>query len=90
MTICSECNHPILNSEMFIMTDGGSVTHSRCYHIANPPRVRETFSEVLCNGDDQVIVRELLIQLVPPHEQRQIIALFNHNMKERHVRRIAK
>ena len=43
------------------------------------------FKEVLVNGDDQVLVRELLIQYVPIKVQDAIVSLFNLEFEKRRV-----
>lgn len=83
MNICSECKKPI-NGGVFIGTINGGVAHEVCYHIANPPKIRETFPEVLVNCDDQVLVRKLLIQHVSDETQKVIISEFNQYMNIRH------
>jgi hypothetical protein len=40
---------------------------------------RDTFKQVLNNGDDQVIVRQLLLQLIPEKLQQEIIVQFNNH-----------
>ena len=42
---------------------------------------------VLCNGDDQVLVRSLLEQNVPPEIKQWIIDDFNIEMNRRHAER---
>lgn len=42
---------------------------------------RETFREVLCNIDDQVIVRDLLEHYVPEMVKDHIVSKFNEHVK---------
>lgn len=48
---------------------------------------RYSFRDVLVNGDDQVIVRELLQKHVPDEVQIKIVNLFNQECDERERRR---
>lgn len=45
-------------------------------------RVRTTFEEVLCNLDDQVTVRRLLIELVPTTVKWEIVRKFNEHAEQ--------
>lgn len=88
MDTCSECGKA-LSFRAFITTGGGGSAHAVCYHRANPPKVRETFAQVLGNCDDQVLVRQLLIRYVPAEYKNTIIRDFNNEMARRHKSRIA-
>ena len=83
---CDYCHLPIESS--FIGTGTGRA-HSICYYKANPPKKRNTFSEVLNNCDDQVYVRELLEHLTPKYIKDQIVSDFNTEMLRRHELRIS-
>lgn len=85
---CSICKKDNTDGAFVITGDGGQA-HTLCYEKENPPRVRETFQEVLVNCDDQVIVRQLLAMYVPDDIKKQIVDQFNSEMKERHKRRIS-
>lgn len=52
------------------------------------PIKKETFSQVLTNCEDQVLVRRLLEAFVPVDIQQRITDEFNLAMKERHRERI--
>ena len=88
MNTCSECGLTI-EGGVFIGTINQGVAHQRCYHIANPPINRDTFVSVLCNSDDQLLVRALLGRMVPKYIQDEIIELFNAEMQDRHQKRIS-
>lgn len=51
-----------------------------------------TFRDVLWQGDDQVIVRELLISLVPPDVQSVIVQRYNKHVSKfnKHPKNIAR
>jgi hypothetical protein len=61
VTECSECKKEIIDGT-YIGTSGNVFAHQKCYYLANPPKIRETFNEVLANCDDQFLVRSLLNQ----------------------------
>jgi len=46
---------------------------------------RDTFNEVLNNGDDQVVVRHLLYKHVPKEVKAVIIEEFNQKVDERNA-----
>lgn len=46
---------------------------------------RKTFMEVLCNCDDQVIVRHFLEMLVPQETKLKIVDLFNLEVDRRNA-----
>ena len=45
-------------------------------------RERESFREVLHNIDDQVIVRQLLVELVPDAIKAEVLNRFNQHARE--------
>jgi len=49
-------------------------------------RPRNTFAEVLGNIDDQVTVRQLLIDLIPEDVKWKIVWHFNKSISERNLR----
>ena len=51
---------------------------------------RDTFCAVLNNFDDQVIVRDLLIELVPSKIQAEIVRRFNEHVDGRNWQRAAR
>lgn len=51
-----------------------------CYKTLFPYKEAGTFGEVLANGDDQVLVRDLLKKYVPDTIQQKILREFNDIM----------
>jgi hypothetical protein len=78
-----------------IDTHGSGVTagNSRlsctlCWEQRHPFRPRETFREVLLNGEDHTLVWELLDCHVSKLEQAKIVMEFNATMAERYCKRL--
>ena len=80
--ICEYCNNDI--DGLFMSTGTGGYAHKHCYHQKNPYQPKEDFMEVLCNCDDQVLVRRLLHELVPEDAKEKIVNSFNATMIIRH------
>lgn len=75
---CAECGE-VLGGLMVGSAKGWLC--ERCHYIANPFQPYRSFSEVLGQGDDQVIVRQLLKELVPHDVKCKIAAKFNERME---------
>ena len=84
---CSICDETVKGS--FTTTGNDEVAHTICYDKAHPPKIKKSFSSVLTNCDDQVLVRELLIHMVPPAIQQDITEAFNKTIQSRHKDRIS-
>lgn len=82
---CSRCNDPI--GSISIGDDAGP-SHPRCYHLAHPYVPKQTLREVLNNGDDRVLARQLVEEYMPLDRQRLLIAEFNAIMQARYQSRI--
>ena len=52
-------------------------------NMHQPMKHRHTFKKVLWNCEDQVVVRKLLEELVPPKVQAEIVRRFNMHCDER-------
>ena len=50
-------------------------------------KIKHTFAAVLINGDDQVIVRDLLIKHVSRNAKQKIIDEYNAEVKRRNALR---
>jgi len=74
---CHYCLRAIGSS--WIGLGGNRWAHQACYRRANPYKPK-TFKEVLHNNQDQAIVRELLIHLVPDDVKKKIVYHFNDYM----------
>lgn len=61
----------------------------RCYYIQHPFQEYATFRDVLHNNDDQVTMRRLVDECVPPDVKRKIRDRFNELMRMRHQLRCA-
>lgn len=83
--ICEHCEKPVGAS--WINSDGARM-HPICYRLKYPFTPRLTFMDVLLNGEDQVIVRELLHHKVPQDVKDEIVILFNKVMSGRHARTV--
>ena len=83
MNTCSECKKEIVSGS-FVGTIGGGIAHGACFYKANPPRIRHSFLDVITNGDDQVLVRELLMRHVSLQCKGDITTRFNEIIQDRH------
>ncbi len=79
---CITCGKAI--AHFFKTTEKGPM-HTSCYARNRPYVPKETFPQVLGNCDDQVLVRQLLLQHVPIHVQGAILREFNEIMQKRNT-----
>lgn len=83
MKTCASCGTE-LKGLMISCRDGWNC--ERCHYIQNPFKAYETFREVI-NGDDQVLMRELLVKYVPDSVKLQVIRAFNAVMLKKYDQR---
>ncbi len=82
---CVRCGIPLTNISI---SDEGGMKHPRCYHLDHPYKPKQTLGEVLSNGYDMVLARDLVLRYTSPHIASLIIEEFNQVMQERYLRQL--
>lgn len=85
--ICEYCDKEIINGKVFIST-GSGVAHRKCYYLKHPFIPQKSFSKVLRNVDDTVLVWELLEKYLTMPQKELIRIEFNQIMQERYEQEI--
>ena len=85
--LCDYCGKEIINGNVFIST-GNGVAHRKCYYLKNPFIPKQSFSKVLRNIDDTVLVWELLEKHLTLQQKETIRIDFNKIMQKRYDRQI--
>ena len=82
--LCARCRG---NLDDIMMSSPKGWICERCYYITHPFEECATFRDVLHNDDDQVTMRRLVDECVPPDVKRKIRDRFNESMKMRYQMR---
>jgi len=87
---CSYCHQVIGSTFIGVGTgDGRDYAHPRCYYLANPYKDKADLAHVLCNSEDMVLARQLVVELTDQAIADEIVKRFNAAMRDRYERRIA-
>ena len=84
---CEYCGKPLTG---LMISTGTGMACEPCYYKKHPFVPKDSFLGVLCNCDDQVLVRRLLEEDVPPGTKARIIDNFNREMTRRYTERLAR
>lgn len=76
-----------MDGGLSIGTGTGSA-HAQCWYLRNPFVPKHTFTSVLWNLDDQVVVRDLLLEHVPQDVKNTVVREFNEIMSKKHQDRM--
>lgn len=84
MDNCARCNQQL---QGIMVSDKDGWICEKCYYVTHPFKPYLTFSSVLLNVDDQVLLRNLLEIYVPSDVKLRIREKFNEVMKQRYNQR---
>ena len=68
---------------------GTGMAHPKCYYIKNPPRLALTVEDVVNGGEDPVLARELILQILTPTQKAQLVETYNNGVLELYKIRIS-
>lgn len=86
---CAGCGRPFAdqNEHWRAIRTGRGLYHEECFYRMRSYTPKRTFNEVLCNDEDQRLVRDLLQEVLPEYVKAQLVEAFNREMGARWLRR---